>query len=235
MKLILPIIIVFIFISKVNATNNNRDRIGEVLGQPVYRDQISAKEGFKLYSELQTLFARPVLKKYYEKHRTELEPTEQEISQFVAYYAKKHEAEMKNKKSALKEKLAVLNTKLENKKLSSEERQDLEIERDIINMDLKPPGRDFAMFVIPQWKLQFHFYKQYGGGRLLWQQRGVEAFDAMYNWLTQQEKSGLFKITDPKMREAFYSYWTSMDHGSFFINDKARIENEFLTPEWKSK
>jgi hypothetical protein len=131
--------------------------------------------------------------------------------------------------------LAILNTKIKNKNLSAKERQELEIERDIVNMDLKPPGRDFAMFVIPHWKLQFHFYKQYGGGRLLWQQRGVEAFDAMHKWLIQQEKNGLFKISDPKMREAFYSYWTSMDHGPFFIEDKARIENEFLTPEWMTK
>jgi hypothetical protein len=98
LKVFLQILLIFLLVNDVNASNNNRDCIGEVLGKPVYRDQTSAKEGFKLYSELQTLFARPVLKKYYETHRKELEPSEQEVNHFVAYYAKKHEAEIKDKK-----------------------------------------------------------------------------------------------------------------------------------------
>lgn len=69
---------------------------------------------------------------------------------------------------------------------------------------------------------------------MLWQQRGIEAFDAMHNWLKQNEKEGNFKITDPKLREVFYSYWTTMDHGSFFIEDKTRIDQEFLHPEWEN-
>ena len=100
-------------------------------------------------------------------------------------------------------------------------------------MELLPPGRDFAMFVLPHRKLQLHLYNNFGGGRLLWQQRGIEAFDAMHNWLKQNEREGKFKITDPKLREAFYSYWTQMDHGPFFIEGKKRIEDEFLHPEWE--
>ena len=35
------------------------------------------------------------------------------------------------------------------------------------------------MLLLPHWKLQRHLFDHYGGGRLLWQQRGIEAFDAM--------------------------------------------------------
>ncbi|MCA9059767.1 MAG: hypothetical protein KDA85_14770, partial [Planctomycetaceae bacterium] len=64
---------------------------------------------------------------------------------------------------------------------------------------------------------------------------GLEAFDATHKWLKTEEERGWFRITDPKLRAAFYEYWTTMDHGAFLTNDEKRIRKEFLEPAWLPK
>lgn len=54
----------------------------------------------------------------------------------------------------------------------------------------------------------------------------------MHKWLLSREEAGDFKITDPKLRAALYSYWTTQDHGSFLMKDEEQIRTEFLEPEW---
>ena len=66
-------------------------------------------------------------------------------------------------------------------------------------------------------------YDQYGGGRLLFQQAGTEAFDATRRLLEQHESEGAFAITDPEVRALAYDYWTR-DHGAFFITDPVAIQ-----------
>lgn len=65
-------------------------------------------------------------------------------------------------------------------------------------------------------------YDQYGGGRLLFQQAGTEAFDATRRLLEQRESEGAFAITDPETRTLAYDYWTR-DHGAMFIIDPVAI------------
>ena len=65
-------------------------------------------------------------------------------------------------------------------------------------------------------------YTQYGGGRLLFQQGGTEAFDATRRLLEQRESEGAFTITDPEVRALAYDYWTR-DHGAMLITDPAVI------------
>jgi hypothetical protein len=86
--------------------------------------------------------------------------------------------------------------------------------------------------MLKHWKLQRHLYDEFGGGRILWQQAGIEAFDAMRGWLETEEKNGRFTISDPGLRTAFYEYWTTMNHGAFLTADKTRIRETFLEPEW---
>ena len=65
-------------------------------------------------------------------------------------------------------------------------------------------------------------YAQFGGGRLLFQQGGAEAFDATRRLLEQRESEGAFAITDPQVRALAYDYWTR-DHGAMFITDPLAI------------
>ena len=71
-------------------------------------------------------------------------------------------------------------------------------------------------------KSQAWLYREFGGGRLLFQQGGTEAFDATLRLLQQRESEGAFAITDPEVRALAYDYWTR-DHGPMFISDPEAI------------
>lgn len=78
------------------------------------------------------------------------------------------------------------------------------------------------MMLIGNVKLQKRLHDNYGGGRLLFQQAGVEAFDATRRMLEAREAEGRFTITDPDTRALAYDYWTR-DHGAFIITDPGKI------------
>ena len=209
-----------------------REKIGEVLGKPVYRDEIRTGKNVYLHAELHRLFSVPVMQVYRQTHEAENTPTKSEITIAAAYFDKKHRQRIEGQEAELRGKLKAVEEKLASKELKEEDKKKLEIERRALQRKLKPPGRDFAMFVLWNWKLQRHLYDEYGGGRILWQQAGLEAFDANHKWLESLEKAGKFKITDPKLRTAFYEYWTTQKHGAFLTDDKTRIRREFLEPQW---
>ncbi|MFO0883663.1 MAG: hypothetical protein U0894_05655 [Pirellulales bacterium] len=211
-----------------------REQIGESLGKPVYRDQIRTK-GFTLREELHRLFSGPASEKYHKEHEKEITPTKEEIAsvakQLNLLHAKKLEEEGADLRSELKE----LEKSLANKEFSEGKKEKLELRIAYLQTRLTPPGEQFAMFLLMNWKFQRHLYDKFGGGRILWQQAGLEAFDAMHKWLESMEAAGEFKISDPKLRATFYEYWTTMKHGAFLTADKERIQKEFLEPEWMPK
>ncbi len=209
-----------------------REPIGEVLGQPVYRDQIHAGGHAELRDQLHRLFTAPVLQKYRQAHRAEIEPTEAEITATAAHLREKYAERMQQESQKLRERLRAVDEKLAQSDLTEKERQEYEKARQIIQTELDTPGRSLALFLLKNWKFQKHLYDRYGGGRILWQQAGVEAFDAYRRWLEAHEQQGDFKITDPELRTAFYEYWTTMKHGAFLTDDEERIRGAFLEPEW---
>ena len=212
-----------------------REPIGEVLGKPVYRDEIRTDKDARLRSELHRLFSAPVLAKYRQDHQGEIEPTKEELEAATAVFQKQHRERIKDKEAGLRAQLQEVEQQLARGGLTPEARKKLEVEKQVLQAQLKPPGRDFAVFMLGNWKFQRQLYDRYGGGRILWQQAGLEAFDAMRTWLEAQEKKGEFKITDPKLRTVFYEYWMTHKHGSFLIDDPERIKSEFLEPEWAPK
>ena len=212
-----------------------KEQIGEVLGKPVYRDEIRNGKNVRRHAELHRLFSAPVIRVYRQTHEAEITPTESEIAIATAHFDKKHRERIKGQESELRGKLKAVEEKLASKELKEEEKQQLEIERRTLQSKLKAPGRFFALFVLRNWKLQRHLYDEYGGGRILWQQAGLEAFDATRKWLESLEKAGKFKITDPALRTVFYEYWTTQKHGAFLTDDEIRIRREFLEPEWREE
>jgi hypothetical protein len=211
---------------------DKREAIGELFGEPVYRDEIRTGEGFTLKDELHRLFTAPVLQKYREDHKAEIEPTEQEIDAATAYFDTQHRERIKGKEAELRQRLKAVDEKLAAPDLTNVQQQELEIERTVVQKQLTPPGRFFASFMLNNWKLQKHLYDEFGGGRILFQQAGVEAFDAYHKWLGDCEQRGDFKIADHKLRETFYEYWTTMDHGAFLTDDQERVRQALLEPEW---
>ena len=211
-----------------------REQIGEVLSEPVYRDQIAGFAAEDLHEELHNLFVKPLLNKYFQEHTSETVPTALEINQFITFYQALHDKELKDRKEDLHMRMKSIMKELRNTSIPQSKKEELVGELFYLKTELEPPGEDFAMFVLPYWKAQKHFYDTFGGGRLLWQDRGLEAFDAKYVWIKKQEKKGLFTINDTDIRKTFHAYWTTMDHGKKIINDKQRIKEDFLEPEWFS-
>jgi len=237
MKQIIAIIILLVLATPLYAAENQREKIGEVLGNPVYRDQIDEKED--LYGQLHNIFRTPFQKKYLEAHKNEMEVKDWEIDSVVRYFEKKHNEDLKKKDSELNQQLALtkkqvaeVEKKLTNKDLSAGDRETLAMEKNFWEAMLKPPGKDFAKYLLSSWKYYRLLYDNFGGGRIIWEQEGLVAYDAMLKWLKHQEKQGDFKITDPKLHEAFYSYWKDNENSRFFL-DKKRIQIEFLHPPWE--
>ena len=214
------------------ADAGRREQIGEVLGEPVYRDEIRTGKDARLAGELHRLFAAPVMQKYQAAHAAEIEPTKEEIDAATRVFRERHQERIKEEEPELRERLRRIEAELGRGEMTGEARKGLERQRRSLQAQLEPPDRSFAVFVLSGWKFQRHLYDRYGGGRVLWQQAGLEAFDAMRKWLEAHEEKGDFRITDPALRAAFYEYWTAANHGAFMIRDPERIRREFLQPEW---
>ncbi len=237
MKRLVTVVILLIMATPLFAAEKERERIGEALGKPVFRDQLD--ESRDLYGQLHNLFRTPFQKKCLEAHKKELEVKDWEIEYVVRYFGKKHNEDLKNKDSELNQRLALtrkqvtqIEVKLSSKDLPAAEREELEMEKSFWETMLKPPGKDFAKFLLSGWKYYRFLYDNYGGGRVIWEQEGLVAFDAMLKWLQVHEKRGDFKITDPMLHEVFYSYWKNNENSPFFL-DQQRIQSEFLHPAWE--
>ncbi|MBI1347493.1 hypothetical protein GC163_14535 [bacterium] len=227
----LPILLTLVAAAAEPAAD--REPIGSVLGKTVYRNDIkTGPQGPSLESELHRLFTQPLLQKYVEEHAQEVTPTKEEIAQATTYFQQEHAKRLQNERPALLKEQTELSEQLQSETLSDQDRRNLQLRRQVIEMRLKPPGEQLAHFILDSWKLQKHLYDNYGGGRILWQQAGQEAFDAMHNWLKAQEAAGQFQITDPELRQKFYHYWTTQKHGAFLTDNKERIQKEFLEPPW---
>lgn len=67
--------------------------------------------------------------------------------------------------------------------------------------------RGFAELMTAQMKLQRFIHQRHGGGRILFQQMGTEAYDATRRLLLQLEQQGAFTITDPALRAEALGHW----------------------------
>ena len=205
-----------------------REQIGESLGKPVYRDEIRTGKNVTLSGELHRLFTVAAGEEYRSQHEGEITPTPTEISAAMKFYDAKHAERMKEQEPGLLDKLKEIDSQLKQAGLNDDERGKLLNVKQLLERQRLPPGESFAVFVMKNWKIQQHLYKKYGGGRLLFQQAGVEAFDATRKWLESLEAAGKFKITDPKLRASLYEYW-ARDQGPWIIKEEKDIQ-EFVEP-----
>lgn len=210
-----------------------RDPIGTVLGEPIYRDQL--RKEFPVRSELFRLVS-PALQRYREQHRDEIEPTDAELKFAADYFRKQNPDHWRERDAKWKTELAEMRALIADPDfatLPADERKAAGIRQR--HLETSNAARDFARFILNNRKFYRHLYKTFGGGRIVWQQAGVEAFDAHRRWLEKLEKRGDFSITDPELRAAFYEYWTNEKQHRTWMStpekNPERIE-EFLNPEW---
>lgn len=211
-----------------------RKQIGEVLGQPVYRDQIKAASRSRRNEKLMSLFLEPLIDAYLKKHRNRLIPTQEEFDAFIG----EEEPDLKQFKVAqvplMRAKLRQLETNLKSTNLAAKQRRNLEKEYDTLRKKTSGAGPLFYECLIA-WKMQQDIYRKYGGGRIRFLTMGVEPHDAIHNWLKQEEKQGRLKIEDPQLRTEFYSYWTDGNKVGYVVKDPKEIRRDFLEPDWQKK
>jgi hypothetical protein len=90
---------------------------------------------------------------------------------------------------------------------------------------LRPMERQMAWRFVRIWKINMALYAKYGG-RVIFQQAGLEPLDAYRDFLSEQESNGAFQFLDKKYEAPFWRYFTndamhifySEDDGAKFIN-----------------
>lgn len=221
-----------------------RQLVGTVLGRPVYRDEIVTNDRTTVSDEMSRLFLGPAMEAYRKSHSKDSSPSSDELAVgtrvLLAQAKTRMDAdaiEHRRRTAELKAKLAAGASGTEVPKDESGAVTGMAINEELKQIEvvdqLGPPGPEFAEMIIRQWKYQRHLYDTFGGGRILWQQFGIEAFDAMHQWIKAQEAAGVIKVTDPSLRSAMLEYWETMRHGHFLVSDPARIKMNFLTPPWE--
>lgn len=95
---------------------------------------------------------------------------------------------------------------------------------------LEPFERDLYRAMVTGWKFDKALY-DHCGGRVLFQQMGLEPFDAVRLWLEEQERAGAFTFNHDGLRDLFYHYYRA-DHGAF-LADEAEGKAMMSKPWWE--
>lgn len=228
-------VLTWILVLQVAAADPPREAIGEVLGKTVYRDQLPAgldERDEQAYAEaLRKLFVVPLVEQYWAENAGVITPTPEEIAVVASYFDKEHAKRIAPQEKEMRTKLAELDARLRDTTLTEEARRGVSLERGVIEDKLRPPGTPSVEFVLKIWKSQRHVYVTYGGGRVLWQEFGPEAFDATRRCLEDQERQGKLRVCDERLRKLLFAYWTTQE-GSPFLTDEPQRIREFLEPAW---
>lgn len=88
--------------------------------------------------------------------------------------------------------------------------------------------RAAAKVWVQRWKVFRALYEKYGG-RAHYQQAGIEPFDAVREFLEEQEANGAFAILDPAYEEEFWHYWRNEDMHTFVPEGR---ERELIDTPW---
>lgn len=212
---------------------------GHVLGTAVKYSEIRNLDGSISLKKASDAFVSPLIGDFVKRNESKIIPTEEEIEKASRYFASCKDAktgkpllDQSSQRSDMKELVEQIDLKLKEPGLADKERSELTQQRDEFQKYIDSPGRFMAVFTLSSWKAQKLLYDQYGGGRILFQQAGNEAFDATLKFLESEEKSKRLEFASPEVRKAALEYW-HRDHGAFLSNNKDVIE-EFVSPEWMS-
>jgi len=135
-----------------------------------------------------------------------LEPTEAEIDSYIEF-TKKMQKEMEKDP--------------EIKKINQKNKvgEDLEAELQVAKM------------MVASWKFNQGLYKQYGG-RVIFQQMGLEPIDALKKFLAELKASGDYEIYDPALANDLFKEQEAYFDKKFDNSSPAEAEKYFATPWW---
>ena len=219
-------------INPPQSTGTNVNVIAVVLGKPITADQSNALNG---------LIVRPLLEQFAKENK--IEPTAAEVDALL----RKTEEMEQQRQRRLREERTNLVEELKSTSLSGRDREQKEsrlkrVERSLklsAAMQDRGKGADAQTALIERrqvvepfvqaWKVNKALHEKYGG-RVVFQQAGVEPLDAYRNFLKEQEANGAFQILDNSCRASFWGYFTNDAGHTFYSKDEGvRLIN---TPWW---
>ena len=202
------------------------DVIAVVLGQEITVEDAKG-------SPITGLIGDPLIEKFAEDNG--IQPTEDELSAFAEKVLGMQSLQL----SRMEGERAKLEQALVDESLSAEAREKTQTLLDTVvsamdslsqaqphmNMDVMRP---MAMRWVQRWKVFKALYEKYGG-RAHYQQAGVEPFDAVRDFLEEQEANGAFTILDKEYEDEFWHYWRTERIHRFVPEGKQR---ELMSKPW---
>jgi hypothetical protein len=170
-----------------------------------------------------------------------IEPTEEEIDTFILKTEEKGRQNQIKFEADRKKLIAELKATA----LSERERKDKESQLQTIEKILKMTRemeertqgmgeslrrmrRKSARQFVRAWKINKALYAKYGG-RVIFQQAGVEPLDAYRDFLKEHESNGSFKILDKKYETPFWRYFVNDAMHTFYSKDDGV---KFINTPW---
>ncbi|MBI3815356.1 MAG: hypothetical protein HY279_12955 [Nitrospinae bacterium] len=198
----------------------DKDTIAVVLGKPI---TVKDKDN------LNGLIFGALLEKYAKENK--IEPTEAELDVFMQ---RTDELEKRNQDKFEKDRKK-LAEELKSDTLTEKERKEktaylqnlesiLKTTKEMAERDkgmedqIKAIKRNMARQFVKTWKINKSLYEKYGG-RIIFQQAGVEPLDAYREFLKEQEKERTFQIMNKDYEASFWRYFTNDAMHTFISKD----------------
>lgn len=209
----------------------DKDVIAVVLGKEIKNKEKDGLDGL-IFGALLDQYAKD----------NKIEPTEDEINVFLEKQeetATKSRLEHEQEKSRLEKELESPSLGVEERKAKQSRLEStgniLKIEQEAAEAaknsaeQLRPLLRDRAIPWVRTWKINQSLFKKYGG-RVIFQQAGVEPLDAYRDFLTEQKKKGTFRFMDEAAELSFWKYFTDNSMHTFLGKDEG--EKLMEKPFW---
>jgi len=216
--------------------------IGSVYGKPVTAEDVGLTAAVDVsrkfdsrdqpmwdqMARIQRSLGGPILERFVKDRK--LEATAEEIKAFNARMRQLNDRNVREWKA----KLAEIEKQLAAADLPADDRTKLEKERKMYGRVLEATqdkeDRKFdelARMFIVTWKTERELHRQYGG-RIIFQQAGLEALDGRRKLFEEAEKAGELKFDDAGVRHLFY-YYANMHHT--ITDDKQALEKPWFLAE----
>lgn len=217
---------------------------------PIVADVLGKRIRLSQEDQLNGIILGELLQEYAKEQK--IEPSSSEIDAFVAYsdmVEQQLKEKVRDKKEIIEEIIGKLTaiSKMDDDETIDSEYLELvnhmldanlkmvesgnEITRQRQDEMLKRVNKQLAEKSILQWKVNLTLFKQYGG-RVVFQQAGLEPLDAYRDFLKEHEKRGSFHIMDKDLAREFWDYFMNDDMHLFIAETREEGLEILNTPWW---
>jgi len=211
------------------------DRADSVVVAVVLGRTITAKEK----ENLNGIIVGALFEKYATDHS--LAPTDDELDTFVRKseeIEKRENARLERDRERLRKELksAAMSARdrkekeswLQNIESILKSKEEINAQAGVNEEQARQVKRQVGQHFVRSWKINRSLFGKYGG-RVIFQQAGVEPLDAYRQFLKDQEKNGAFRIIDKKYEAGFWRYFINDSMHTFYPKDDGA---KFLKTPW---